>query len=62
MEITKWSVKKDDGSVSFNHIEDGWVDGDYPKPLKQEFTNQTAWKNMKWIKEYVHLINGKVKH
>lgn len=58
--ITVWSVVKDSGEIVHNHIEEGWVDGTYPKPLKFEFTNQRAWKNMKWNKEHAMLLGGVV--
>ena len=53
--ITKWyKLKKDnDGNViskSFNHYEEGHVDGNYPLPFKKEYSNQVAWKNDDWEK------------
>ncbi|MGG3890261.1 hypothetical protein [Metabacillus fastidiosus] len=60
MKITVWNIKKDNGTTVHNHIENGWVDGGYPKPIKDEFTNQKAWENMNWDKKYANLINGKI--
>jgi Zn-finger domain-containing protein len=59
MKITVWSMIEK-GVIRHNHIENGWVDNDYPKPLKGEYVNQKAWKNMKWIRKYAHLVNGVV--
>lgn len=60
MKITVWNYVNDKGVIFHNHIENGWVDGDYPKPKKVEYTNQQAWKNMKWQKKYAHLVDGVV--
>ncbi|XBW80149.1 hypothetical protein ABRD05_16575 [Bacillus velezensis] len=43
--ITVWYKYDDKGNeAKLNHIEDGWVDGEYPKPIDSSFTNQKAWK------------------
>ncbi|WEG18580.1 hypothetical protein PQ478_08860 [Alkalihalophilus pseudofirmus] len=55
--ITVWSVITEFG-VKLNHIEDGWVNGDKPQPIKKEFTNQLAWQNLKWKKEH-KILNEK---
>lgn len=66
--ITVWKkvVKKkvEDGHIylkyEFNHIQDGWVDGDYPQPFKDEYVNQVNWKNDSWVKEFKYLVDGKI--
>lgn len=60
MKITVWDILKKDGSTLHNHIENGWVEGNYPKPLKEEFTNQKSWENMDWVKKYATLVNDVV--
>lgn len=57
MKITIWKVVKDNGTIVFNHIEDGWSESNFPLPIKPKFLNQQAWKNMNWQKKYAHLIN-----
>jgi hypothetical protein len=57
--ITVWSVDKN-GKLSHNHIENGWVEGDIPQPLKPVFKNQLSWANMKWHKRFTYLKDGKV--
>lgn len=46
--ITIWRQVNEDGSTKLNHIEDGWTKSEHPEPKSERFTNQTAWKNMKW--------------
>lgn len=58
--ITIWSILKENGDKIHNHIENDWVDGDFPLPFKKEFTNQLSWKNMKWKKRHAYLVDGKV--
>lgn len=53
--ITKWSVITDDGKIKFNHIEDGWIKGEYPQPIKQEYVNQKAWEKLNWIRTVGYL-------
>ncbi|MDF2534116.1 MAG: hypothetical protein K0R18_273 [Bacillales bacterium] len=55
--ITVWEVAKGNDVIEYehNHIEDGHVDGEYPLPLKPEFTNQKSWKNFSWRKTFAHL-------
>jgi hypothetical protein len=60
MKITVWNMINDRGVIYFNHIENGWSDSVYPKPKKDEYTNQKAWENMKWIKKYAYLVNDVV--
>ena len=61
MLITSWSAwNKKEKQYEHNHIENWWVRGSYPKPLKPEFKAQKAWKNKKWKKEFCFLIQGKV--
>jgi hypothetical protein len=60
MKITVWNQVDDKGTVYFNYIENGWADGEYPKPKKNEYINQKAWENLKWIKKYAHLVNDVV--
>jgi hypothetical protein len=56
-EITIWYELKKDGSTALNHIADGWVFSEHPLPVKPEFTNQTAWVNMKWKPVFGYLTN-----
>lgn len=59
--ITAWyAYLKDQNKFTFNHIENGWVDGDYPLPKKPEYTNQLSWAKMKWEKKHTYLKDGKV--
>lgn len=53
--ITAWYELKKDGTKSLNHIQDGWSFALYPLPIKPEFTNQTAWVNMKWESVFGYL-------
>jgi len=53
--ITKWSVITNDGKIKHNHIEDGWVKGDFPQPIKKEYTNQKAWEKLSWIRTVAYL-------
>lgn len=61
--VTIWKTVSDDGVAKLNHIEDGWNFDKYPKPKSKEFTNQTAWENMKWesthgfLNSWNHIIN-----
>ena len=55
VKITKWYIINPNGHVSFNHIQDGWVKGHKPLPIKPEFTNQLAWQNHTWIKTFKYL-------
>ncbi|WP_242691309.1 hypothetical protein [Cytobacillus praedii] len=55
--ITLWSkVNRDENgkflNAKFNHIEDGWIEGVYPKPISEEFTNQKAWSKSEWIYKF----------
>ena len=61
-QITKWYKLKinTNGNVidkSFNHYNDGWVEGEYPLPFDQSFTNQVAWSKDKWVKEFTYITN-----
>lgn len=62
MKITVWNIVSDKGIVLHNHIENGWSDSNYPTPIKESFSNQKAWKNIKWVRKYAHLVNGVVIH
>lgn len=56
--VTLWYTVDGDGNRKFNHLEDGWkcdFRDDYPKPIKEEFTNQTAWKKQNWEKEEAYM-------
>ena len=61
--ITVWqrikTVKQEDDTeietISHNHIEDNWVDGTKPQPLKAEFEQQKSWVNYKWVKTFAHI-------
>lgn len=68
--VTKWfkaSIDEKTGEItkrSFNHYEEGHVRGDYPKPFDPNFSNQVAWANEKWEKQFTYLLssyeNGKL--
>jgi len=49
-------------TIEHNHIEFGWVDGDYPMPLGngEDFVKQKNWKNSKWVKKLGYMENNKV--
>ncbi|MGY0701834.1 hypothetical protein ACW6VA_11020 [Bacillus subtilis] len=49
----KYDVKSNEARL--NHIEDGWVNGEYPKPIDPLFSNQEAWKKSSWKREHVYL-------
>ena len=62
--ITAWTkiepIKDEEGNLigenkNFNHISDGWSDTDYPLPVKESYTNQKAWAQMKWEKRNAYL-------
>lgn len=55
--ITIWSTVSKDGKIKHNHIQDGHVQGDYPEPLYSQFTNQKAWKNIRWKSEFAYLTD-----
>ncbi len=55
--VTIWSKinRAENGkilSIKFNHIEDGWIESDYPKPLSDKFINQKAWSKNEWHCKY----------
>lgn len=58
LKITSWSVLNKDGSTTYNHIENGWVEGEYPVPLKDDYNRQKVWSRSKWIKEHMYLRDG----
>ncbi|MEM4994935.1 hypothetical protein WKH56_20435 [Priestia sp. SB1] len=60
--VTVWKIKKDDGTIIHNHIEDDWVDGEKPRPIKESYGNHKAWKEFNWIKYYAELKDGKIKY
>lgn len=59
--VTKWyrvKIDEETGEIikrTFNHYEMGQVKGDYPKPFDPSFSNQVAWKNDKWQKQFTFL-------
>ncbi|OIR59208.1 hypothetical protein BLL41_21820 [Bacillus sp. FMQ74] len=54
--ITAWYKYNDKGNeAKLNHIEDGWVNGEYPKPIDPSFTNQEAWKKSSWERKHAYL-------
>lgn len=57
MRVTIWSLITETG-IKHNHIEEGWAEGSFPKPLSEEFTNQKAWEKMKWDKQYANSFGG----
>jgi len=45
--ITVWyKYKTKCNEAKLNHIEDGWVNGEYPKPIYPSYTNQEAWEKV----------------
>ncbi|UHC66481.1 hypothetical protein [Bacillus sp. FCW2] len=54
--ITVWYKYDDKGNeAKLNHIEDGWVNGEYPNPIYPSFPNQEAWKKSDWERKYAYL-------
>ncbi|MDU0074931.1 MULTISPECIES: hypothetical protein [Bacillus] len=54
--ITVWYKYDDKGTeAKLNHIEDGWVNGEYPKPLDPSYTNQEAWEKSDWKRKHAYL-------
>ena len=55
--ITAWSAwNKEKGRFVHNHIEDEYVAGMKPKPLKPEFKSQAkSWPSQKWQKSYGYI-------
>ncbi|AWX23454.1 MULTISPECIES: hypothetical protein [Bacillus] len=54
--ITVWYKYNDEGSeAKLNHIEDGWINGDYPKPKDPSYSNQEAWKKSSWKRKHAYL-------
>lgn len=52
-------LKEDDSLYQkFNHIQDGWSETEKPLPVNRAFTNQIAWQNHPWRKEFGWLIDG----
>jgi len=60
MKVTVWYRINKKGEQLHNHIEDGWIEGDYPLPVNPEYVNQKAWGNEKWEWEHKYLIDGKL--
>jgi hypothetical protein len=67
--ITCWAkiekIKDKEGkiigeNISHNHFSEGWSEEDYPLPVKEEYSNQKAWKDQKWQKKFAHLVDNKV--
>lgn len=51
--ITKWyRVNESTGKKTFNHYEVNHVGGEYPLSFDESYSNQVAWKNEKWEKEF----------
>jgi hypothetical protein len=56
--ITVWDTfDKEKDEFVFNHIEDGWNDGEKPVP---KFNSQNGWLKQEWRKSYAHLVECKV--
>jgi len=55
--ITVWSTVDKDGNIKHNHIEDGWKYEDFPKPIKEDFSNQRAWKKLSWTYQHGYLMD-----
>ncbi|MGG1457816.1 hypothetical protein ABE253_21465 [Bacillus subtilis] len=54
--ITVWYKYNNEGSEArLNHIEDGWVNGEYPKPIDTSFSSQEAWEKSDWERKHVYL-------
>lgn len=54
--IIVWYKCDDKGSeAKLNHIEDGWANGDYPKPKDTSYSNQEAWRKSDWERKYAYL-------
>lgn len=60
--VTLWHrVKKNaEGTIiksDFNHLEDGWVEGEFPLPKSNTFHNQKAWEKEFWTFEHKHITS-----
>lgn len=55
--ITLWYKYTDKGNkvAVFNHIENGHVDGESPKPKDKSYTNQKAWEKSEWKKQFAYI-------
>lgn len=58
--VTKWFRLKTNSQdevigKSFNHYAEGWVGGSYPEAFNEAFTNQVAWENEFWTKEFTYM-------
>lgn len=61
MEVTLWHMLDEKKKkLIFNHMEDGWSVEEKPLPIKPEYTNQLAWQNHSWVKEFKQLVDCKV--
>ncbi len=49
--VTLW-FKEVNEDYKYNHIENGWVEGSYPLPKSDKFSNQKAWSKEKWIYKF----------
>ncbi|WP_234799399.1 hypothetical protein [Bacillus altitudinis] len=58
--ITLWYKYTDKGNkvAVFNHIENGHVDGEFPKPKDKSYTNQKAWEKSEWKNSLLILISN----
>ena len=57
-EITVWSkFSKSKQVFEHNHIEFGFAEGEKPRPIKPEFTNQNDWVNYQWKKEFCFMTD-----
>ncbi|MDE1398284.1 hypothetical protein PVN36_19585 [Bacillus licheniformis] len=49
----KYDDKRSEAKL--NHIEDGWINEDYPKPKDPSYSNQEAWKKSNWERKHAYL-------
>lgn len=55
--VTLWHkiFRNDEGEITkieFNHLDDGWKEENKPLPKSNQYSNQVAWQNEEWSKQY----------
>lgn len=60
--VTLWHkiYRNDEGEITrteFNHLDDGWKEENKPLPKSTLYSNQAAWENEEWLKQYKHMTD-----
>lgn len=52
----RWNFKTN--SFEHNHIEEGWIEEDFPKPISK--LQIDSWRGATWNNKKAMLINGRI--